>query len=356
MSTIEPITRPLRVAALAKQIPKFESMELGADGRLVRDGLELEMSAYCRRVVSKGVELAQATGGTCTVFSLGPPSAEDVLREAVAWGASEGVLITDAVFAGSDTLATAHALAAALEHEIDGGPPWDVILVGRNSVDADTGQVGPELAELLDLPFATGVRELELRVADDGSLVAWVRCEHDDEWVTKEVHLPAVLSTAERLCEPSKVPPEGRAAVSADRLRVLHAGDLGAGPWGAHGSPTSVGEVKVFDVERAGLRLDGPLDVQVERAVDLLVERGALRDEDEMVDRRLVRQCVEQPSPAIGVVIEAGHDGATRELLGAAAELAWEISGRVVVLTAPDRPSTSRFRLRRHSVDGAPTC
>ena len=101
--------RLLRIAVLIKQIPRFEAMELGPDGRIVRDGLELEMNAYCRRAVSKGVELADANGGTCTAFTLGPPTAEDVLREAVAWGADEGVLITDPVFAGSDTLATARA-------------------------------------------------------------------------------------------------------------------------------------------------------------------------------------------------------------------------------------------------------
>ena len=93
--------RPLRIAALVKQIPVGESMVLGSDRRLVRQGLELEMNAYCRRAVSKGVEWAKASGGTCTVFTLGPPSAEDVLREAVAWGADSGVHLCDPAFAGS---------------------------------------------------------------------------------------------------------------------------------------------------------------------------------------------------------------------------------------------------------------
>src|SRR5206468_4225351 len=107
----------MRIAILVKQVPKFEAMELGPGGRLVREGLELELNPYCRRAVSKGVELAAATGGTCTVITLGPPAAEDVLREAIAWGADRGVLVTDEAFAGSDTLATARALAAVLERE-----------------------------------------------------------------------------------------------------------------------------------------------------------------------------------------------------------------------------------------------
>src|SRR5205823_1142128 len=161
----------------------------------------------------------------------GPPAAEDSLREAIAWGADHGVLVTDPAFAGSDTLATARALAAALERE----GPFDVVLVGRNSVDADTGQVGPELAELLDLPFVTGARELEF-----GEGCARVRCEEDDGYSDRSVRLPAVISTAERLTEPAKVDPEGRAAVDASRLRTMSAVDLGVGPWGQDGSGTYV--------------------------------------------------------------------------------------------------------------------
>src|SRR5690349_3084592 len=110
----------LRIAALVKQIPAFEAMTLGTDGRLVRDGLELEMSAYCRRAVAQAVALAAEHGGTVTVLTLGPPSAEDCLREAVAWASDRdvdatGVLVSDPAFAGSDTLATARALAAAID-------------------------------------------------------------------------------------------------------------------------------------------------------------------------------------------------------------------------------------------------
>src|SRR5512135_3453037 len=143
----------MRIAVLVKQIPKFEAMELGPDGRLRRDGIELELNPYCRRAVSKAVELAaERAGSRVTVLTLGPPAAEDALREAIAWGLArtvdiDGVLVTDPAFAGSDTLATAKALAAALDRE----GPFDLILAGRNSVDADTGQVPPELAELCDL-------------------------------------------------------------------------------------------------------------------------------------------------------------------------------------------------------------
>jgi electron transfer flavoprotein alpha subunit len=315
----------VKIAALVKQVPMFEAMELGPDGRLVREGLELELNPYCRRAVSKGVELAAATGGTCTVITLGPPSAEDVLREAIAWGAHRGVLVTDAAFAGSDTLATARALAAVLERE----GPFDLVLAGRNSVDADTGQVGPEVAELLDLPFVTGVKRLDL---GEGQLK--VLCEEDDGQSERVVQLPAVISTAERLTEPAKVDPEGRAAVDPAKITTLHATDLGSGPWGQDGSGTYVGEVRVLDIERAGKMLEGTVEEQVDEAIRMLVERGAL-------DRRRQGLALEGPSahgvrgPAIAVVVEPDRENLTRELLGAAAVLARDIAGHVVALAAP---------------------
>ncbi|MEY2436618.1 MAG: hypothetical protein QOJ67_3992 [Acidimicrobiaceae bacterium] len=320
----------MRIAALVKQIPKFEAMELGSDGRLVREGLELEMNAYCRRAVSKGVELAKATGGTCTVITLGPPSADDALREAIAWGADDGVLITDPAFAGSDTLATARALAAALDRE----GPFDLILTGRNSVDADTGQVGPEIAELLDLPFATGVKQLDL-----GEGVVSVLCEEDDGQSERIVRLPAVLSAAERLCEPCKVDPPGRLAVDAGLIRTASAADLdsfsnGRALWGQDGSGTYVGEVRVLEVTRQRNVLSGPLDEQVDQAVRLLTTMGAL---DPSGDASRVVPVV-PPSrgaggPAVAVVVEADRANVTRELLGAAAALAREIDGHVVAIT-----------------------
>ena len=321
----------MNIAALIKQVPKFDAMELGTDGRLRRDGLPLEMNPYCRRAVSKGVELAHATGGRCVVITLGPPAAEDSLREAVAWGADEGVLVTDPAFAGSDTLATARALAAALERE----GPFDVILAGRNSVDADTGQVGPELAELLDLPFAGGVRELEL-----GEGIARVRCEYDDGYAEATVSLPAVLTCAERLCEPCKVDADGRAAVAADRIRRLAASDLGAGPWGAAASPTSVGPVRVLEVTRLRRRLDGPVAEQVRVAVELLVERGALHDAaDGPADApSLLDLDRAVAGPAVAVVVEPDRDNVARELLAASARLATAIGGHVVALARTDAP------------------
>jgi electron transfer flavoprotein alpha subunit len=314
-----------RIAVLVKQVPKFEAMELGPDGRLVREGLELEMNPYCRRAVAKGVELAREHGGRCTVFTVGPPAAEDTLREAVAWGADDAVLVSDPAMAGSDTLATARALAAALEHE----GPYDLILTGRNSVDADTGQVPPQLAELLDLPLLSGVRQLEVR--DEGWI--WAHCEHDDGWVDAEARLPALLSCAERLCDPCKVPPEGRAAVDPSTIKVLTSAHLGEGPWGLAGSPTTVGEVELRGVSRTPQRLEGTVAEQVAAAVDQLEARGAVGQVPEVVDEAgtpVVIDDWDRGEPLVVVLLEPKRMRSSQALLGEAAQLAQAVGGRVV--------------------------
>lgn len=334
VARVEGTNRPLRIAALIKQIPKFEEMELGPDGRLRRDGLDLEMNPYCRRAVSKGVELARASGGTCTAMTLGPVVAEATLREAIAWGADDGVLITDAAFGGSDTLATARALAAALELE----GPFDLVLVGRNSVDADTGQVGPELAELLGLPFAAGVRELQVF----GETLALL-CEHDDGWTRVEVALPAVLSAAERLCEPCKVDEPERAAVSSDRLRRKDAAMLGPGPWGQAASATTVGAVRVHSVERTGARAPTlAIDLQVQQAVQSLVARGAIGVSTPRLDDHVVAPTADTAGAPIVVVIEPDRHHLSREMLGTAVDLAGHVGGRVVAVTV-EHPDAARL-------------
>jgi electron transfer flavoprotein alpha subunit len=315
---------PLRIASLAKQVPLAESLQL-QDGRLVRTGLGLEMNPYCRRAVAQGVTLARESGGTCTVVTLGPPTAEDVLREAVAWGADAGLHACDPAFAGSDTLATARALAGVLR----AAGPFDLILLGRNSIDGETGQVGPELAELLDLPFAGGVRRLQ----DDGAVWRF-DLEHDDGTQEVELALPAVLSVAERLCDPCKVDAAGRAAVAPARLTRVHAGELGPGPWGDAGSPTEVGATRPMEHARSMLVLDGPVATQVDEAVRMLIARGALTarpdppapppGDDRTADRG--------GSGVLAVLAEPGRPRVSEELLGAAARLGREMGAAVHAL------------------------
>ena len=133
--------------------------------------------------MSLAVRLKQAHDAEVVVFTMGPPQARDALVQCLAMGADSAVHLNDRAFAGSDTLATARALALALARD-----EYDLIICGRNSVDAETGQVGAEIAEMLDLPQVSGVRNLQLeasgdcaaivveRVTDEGHDVCGARC------------------------------------------------------------------------------------------------------------------------------------------------------------------------------------
>ena len=359
--------RPLRVLALAKQIPVFQEMRLGPDGRLVREGV-LHMNDYCRRAVAKGHEIAKASGGTMSVMTLGPDSADTVCREALAFGAASGypvsgIHVSDRAFAGSDTLATARALAAAIRHT----GPYDLILCGLNSLDADTGQVPPQIAELLDLPFAAGVRRLEL----DGETLR-LELEHDDERSLAEVGLPALLSCAERLCAPCKVKePEVWEQQDGSLITKLSAADIadgglagagetgteGTGLWGQEGSPTSVGEVRIVQTDRERLIVwtgddsgGEHLETAIQRTVRHCAERGALDAGSADAGNEASEARVETNSPsallaAIGVIIEPDRLRVARELLGAAAGLASKIGGKVVALGShlPDAQELGSF-------------
>ena len=327
---------PLRIAALVKQVPLAESLCLDG-GRLVRRDVPVEMNAYCRRAVSQGVALAGATGGSCTVVTLGPPGAEDTLREAVAWGADSGLHVCDEEFAGSDTLATARALAAAVR----AAGPFDLVLLGRNSIDGETGQVGPEVAELLDLPFASGVRGLE----DLGARLR-LELEHDDGTLEVEIALPAVLSVAERLCDPCKVDPAGRAAVPAARLARIDAAALGPGPWGAAGSPTAVGETRPMEQARTNVVLNGTLEEQVLEAVHELRRRGALdsgRDKEPAADGAPPGDGAtgQSGSRVIAVLLEPGRAEVAAELLGAGARLGRDAGAVVHALLPGGAPGSA---------------
>ncbi|MFF0226387.1 FAD-binding protein [Streptomyces sp. NPDC004629] len=327
------MVRPLRIAALVKQVPNFENLRLGRDGRLERTGHGLEMNPYCRRAVAQAVALARESGGECVVLTLGPPAAEDCLREAVACGAGSGVLISDPAFAGSDTLATARALAAALRAL----GPFDMVVCGRNSVDAETGQTPAQIAELLGLPMAAGVRELAVR--ED---TLQVRCEHDDGWLRTELPMPALLSCAERLIHPAKAGSAACAAVSAQRITRLDAAALGPGPWGEAASRTEVGAGRRRSTKRLRLRFDGDVGTQVERAVAELARLGAFDRDTEPPPLSVPEPARETGAAGIVVLAEPGRDRLTRELLGRAAVLGASTGRRVTLIgPAPPPPKTA---------------
>ncbi|MGH7865632.1 MAG: electron transfer flavoprotein subunit beta/FixA family protein, partial [Candidatus Binataceae bacterium] len=188
----------LKIAVLIKQIPLIEDANFDAETRTIkRDGPKV-ISAFDLRAISLAVDLKSRLGAETTVVTMGPPQARDALTEAVAMGMDHAVHLEDRAFAGSDTLATARALARWLARG-----SFDLVLLGKYSLDAETGQVGPEVAELLGIAQVTGVRKLEI----DGRVIRAER-ESDEGYDEIEALMPALLTCAERVAQPIRLQPD----------------------------------------------------------------------------------------------------------------------------------------------------
>src|SRR5262249_6343223 len=204
----------------------------------VREGVRGEASSFDVRALLGALRLRAANGGEVVVLTMGPPAAREALVHCLALGADRGVHLCDQALAGSDTLATARVLAAALRREEP-----DLILLGRASVDAETGQVGPEVAELLDLPQATAVRRLEL---DPAARTFEAERETDDGCERVRGPLPALVTAGEDLAEERFPGKAERQAATEKPIQTLTLADIGlpAADAGAEGSPTGVAGIE----------------------------------------------------------------------------------------------------------------
>ncbi len=260
----------MKIAVCIKQVPMVSAMKFDTESKtIVRDGVPMEVSAFDIRAMLRAVELQEQHGGELVVVTMGPPQAVDALAECLALGGDRAIHLSDRAFAGSDTLATARTLAAALRRE-----SFDLILCGRNSVDAETGQVGPEVAEMLDLPQVTGARSLELS-PEQGTLTA--ERETDEGVERVEVPLPALVTAGEDLAAERFTTQAEREAALAKPIQTLSAADLGldSSLIGANGSPTWVLGLESAEDDRRREALPGEdLNADVDLVVERLLEAG----------------------------------------------------------------------------------
>ena len=323
----------MKTIVLIKQVPMAWAMTLDPETRtLQREGVKLEVSSFDVRALLKALDLREQHGGEVVALTMGPPQAREALEYCLALGADRGVQLSDPAFAGSDTLATARALALAIERE-----GCDLVLCGRHSTDAETGQVGPEVAELLDLPQVTGARTLDV---DPAARKITVERETDDGSETVECPLPALVSATEDLA-PERFPKKADRERARDKpVAVLAAGDLSSdlSLFGAAGSPTWVESIETVDVERRQRLIEGELDDQVDALVEILLEHGLYGTWSDDREAPATPPQVER-SPAGGqavwVVAEALSGElrpVTFELLGKAAELASQTHGEVAAI------------------------
>ena len=255
----------MNIIVCIKQVPDAKDVRLDPKtNTLAREGVQSIMNPFDRHAVEEAVRLKEQHGGTVTVISMGPPQAEAVLRDAVACGADEAVLVSDRAFAGADTWATTYTLGKAIE-EIG---QYDLILCGKQAIDGDTAQVGPGLAKRLNIPYVSYVRKI---TGFDNNILSLHRLM-DDGYDEMEMPLPGLITVVKEINEPRVPSLKGKMKAKRLNIRNMTAEDIGADPdsIGLPGSTTQV--VKVFAPEFKGERamLEGTIDEQVEQLVNKL--------------------------------------------------------------------------------------
>ncbi|NLZ16475.1 MAG: electron transfer flavoprotein subunit beta/FixA family protein [Desulfobulbaceae bacterium] len=255
----------MHIIVCVKQVPDAKDVRLDPrTNTLSREGVESIMNPYDRHALEEAVAIKEQLGGKVTVLTMGPPQAESMLREAIACGADEGVLISDRAFAGADTWATSYTLAKAIQTLA----PASLILCGKQAIDGDTAQVGPGLACRLELPYATCVQKTR-SVSTDSIEVERMM---DDGYDVLRLPLPALLTVVKDINEPRVASLKGKMKAKKATCTVLSAADIEADPHniGLAGSPTQV--VRVFSPEARGDRkvFTGTVEEQVAQLVDSL--------------------------------------------------------------------------------------
>ncbi len=344
----------MRIAVCIKQVPILSAMEFDASTKaLKREGVRTEVSAFDLRAVLKAVELKSDHDCEVVVVTMGPPQARSSLMECLSLGADRALHICDPGLAGSDTLATARSLAAAIR-TIDP----DLILAGRCSVDAETGQVGPELAELLDLPQVTGVRRLEI---DTGSRRLIAEREVDEGYQRVVTQLPAVVTAAEDLAAERFPSRAEREAAATKPVLTVSLQDLGLEPdeVGALGSPTVVANLRTVETTRRQQIIQGTsIEDAAARLAEILVDDHGLFAEWKVEEQpSLAEICISPTRRAakdVWVIAEClGSElrRVTFELLAKAGDLAGALGGSVNALVLGKDVACHVDTLAAHGAD-----
>jgi electron transfer flavoprotein alpha/beta subunit len=241
----------MNIGVFIKQVPAEGSLTTHADHTLVREGVANTINPPDLNALEEALRIKDATGSRVTVVTMGPASAAGLLRQAASMGADRLCLVSDPVFAGSDTFATAKTLSLAVRH-LNG---FDLLLCGRRSIDGETGQVGPELAALLNIPCATNC--VSLRVAGQHIFCRRLLEKEYQEW---RLPLPALVTVNYGINSPRLPSIAGLRYAKDMPIETLTARSFGlsADECGLTGSPTRVVHVTIKPFgKRSGVRKTG---------------------------------------------------------------------------------------------------
>jgi len=225
----------MKIVVCIKQVPDTNEVKLDpVKNTLIREGVPSIINHDDKSGIEAALQLKEATGGTVSVVCMGPPQADVALREALAMGCDEGYLLTAKEFAGSDTFATAKIVGAAVKKI-----GYDVIITGRQAIDGDTAQVGPQIAENLGIPQVSYAEEVR---AEGDKLI--VKRQYEDRYHIIEVKMPCLLTALQELAVPRYMHVRGIVEAYEKEVKVMGFDDLKDSfdpeDIGLQGSPTNV--------------------------------------------------------------------------------------------------------------------
>lgn len=254
----------MNIVVCIKQVPDTAEIKINPEtGTLIREGVPSIVNPFDMHAIEAAIQIKEKVGGKVTVLTMGPPQAEAALREALSMGADEAVLLCDRVFAGSDTWATSFTLSKAIEKL-----GADIVICGKQAIDGDTAQVGPETAEFLNIPHISYVRKIE-DVSDNSVRVQRLM---DDGYDIVESSLPVLFTVVRELNEPRLPSLKGKMAAKKAEVKKWSNSDIMAGEndLGLKGSPTQV--KNIFSPEaRSGRKIiEGNPEEQVEALIQEL--------------------------------------------------------------------------------------
>ena len=256
----------MKIVVCIKQVP--DTVEVKIDpktGTLIRDGVPSIINHDDKTGIEAALQLREQLGGTVTVVSMGPPQADVALREALAMGCDEAILVSGREFGGSDTYATSGIIAAALK-QLD----FDLIITGRQAIDGDTAQVGPQIAEKLQLPQVSYVEEI-VEAAEDHITV---KRQFEDGYHIVKVKTPCLLTAIAELAEPRYMSVGGVFDAYQKEIKIfgfdLLKDELELDTIGQKGSPTNIYKSFTKELKGAGTVLT---DLTPEQAVDAIVKK-----------------------------------------------------------------------------------
>ncbi len=257
----------MRIVVCIKQVPDAKNVRIDPHTHtLVRQGVESIINPFDLFAVEAALRLKDSHGAHVTALTMGPPQAEEALREVLSRGVDDAVLLSDRAFAGADTWATATALAAAIQRLQN----VSLIFCGKQAIDGDTAQVGPELATLLEIPYATFVKHLELQDRDHLRVVRKTD-EGTEEWL---LPLPALVTVLRDVGDPRLPSLKHKMRAKKADIPVWGLQDVGLSEdqVGLRGSFTQV--VRVFSPPKRSDRwmVKGSVAEQVEKLYQYLKE------------------------------------------------------------------------------------